>query len=160
MIRIASRAPAQATRWSRRFPVPRIALYLPGTERGYTLAVDRDRIAPGPRSGSDGREVSLQHLAEADVERAQVPAVIAGGHLDNALLGLRRGTQAGGRGALDGLQVQAVDHDLVGAARLGRHLGPDHAPQGGRERGIGAGAQALVLAADLGARPGDPAGKR
>ena len=67
------------------------------------------------------------------------------------------GMDAGGRGALDGFQRQAVDHDLIGAAGFGRQLGRDHAAQRRGEGRVRAGAKFLVLAADLGARPGDAA---
>ena len=62
--------------------------------------------------------------------------------------------------ALDGFEGQAVDHDLVDALRPRSEARRDQAAERRGERRVRAGAELLVLAADLRARPRDPAGKR
>ena len=95
---------------------------------------------------------------QADVERAEVSAVVARGHAqDRRARGGR--AHADRRGTLDGLEAEAVDHDLVGTSGVRRHLGRHHAAEGRGKCRVRAGTKSLVLAADLGPGARDPPGK-
>src|SRR3954449_530465 len=97
------------------------------------------------------RSAMFQHVGQADVERPELPAVVAGGDLDDPRQGPR--ADALGRGPLDGLEGQAVEDNLINALALGREPRLDQAAEAGREGRVRARPQRLVLAADLRTRP-------
>src|SRR5258708_4951278 len=95
---------------------------------------------------------------KTNVEWTELSPVVSRGDLDDARAAAR--ADSGGGGAFDGLEVQAVDDELVDALDVDREGRIDQPPEAGGERRVGAGAELLVLAADLRARPCDPAGER
>src|SRR5262245_22967572 len=95
---------------------------------------------------------------QADMVRPEAAAVVPRGHGDDAGAG-DCGAYTDRRRPLDRLETQAVDDNLVSTPDIRRHRAGDDAPERGRERRIRARPKAFVLAADLGPRSRDSAGK-